>query len=76
MAIDRWGKRWIAEFVKAYVKMAIANGDEKATMVNRRPQIEQALESGSCTLSTAIWLAATVGCRFQMSCTNVKVEKF
>jgi hypothetical protein len=75
-ASDRWGEKWIAELVKAYVKVAIANGDEKATTINRRPQIERALKAGSCTLDTAIWLAAAVGCRFQMSCTSVEVEEF
>ena len=75
-AAERWGKRWIAELVKAYVKIAIANGDEKATTVNRRPQIERALESGNCTLKTLIWLAAAVGCRFQLHCITVDVEEF
>jgi hypothetical protein len=53
-ANDCWGERWIAEIVKAYVKVAIANGDEKATPVNRRPQTKRALKAGSCTLDTAI----------------------
>lgn len=75
-AIDRWGEKWVAELVKAYVKIAVANGDEKATSVNRRPQIERALESGSCTIEKAIWLAAAVGCRFQLVCTNVEVQEF
>lgn len=75
-AIDRWGDRWIAELVKAYVQIAIANGDEGATVVKRRPQIERAFKSGGCTLDTAIALAAAVGCRFQMACTNVEVEEF
>lgn len=75
-AADRWGEKWIAELVKAYVKIAIANGDEKATPINRRPQIERAFESGGCTLEKAIWLAAAVGCRFQLSCITVDVEEF
>lgn len=75
-AIDRWGDKWVAELVKSYVKIAIANGDEKATSVNRRPQIERALESGNCTLEKAIWLAAAVGCRFQLACTNVEIQEF
>lgn len=75
-AIARWGEKWIAEIVKAYVKIAIANGDVGATVVKRRPQIERAFKSGSCTLDTAIALAAAVDCRFQMACTRVEVEEF
>ncbi|QYO62306.1 hypothetical protein [Leptolyngbya sp. 7M] len=75
-AQERWGEKWIAELVKAYVKIAIANGDEGATVVKRRSQIERALKSGSCTLDTAIWLAAAVGCRFQMVCMKVEVREF
>jgi len=75
-AIDRWGEKWVAELVKAYVKIAIANGDEKATSVSRRPQIERAFETGSCTLEKAIWLAAAVDCRFRLVCTNVEIQEF
>lgn len=75
-AIDRWGDKWVAELVKAYVKVAVANGDEKATSVSRRSQIERALESGNCTIEKAIWLAAAVGCWFQLSCTNIEVQEF
>lgn len=75
-AIAHWGEKWIAELVKAYVKIAIANGDEGATVVKRRPQIERTFKTGSCTLDTAIVLAAAVGCRFQMACTSVEVEEF
>ncbi|HEY9663115.1 MAG TPA: hypothetical protein V6C65_32115, partial [Allocoleopsis sp.] len=38
-AIERWGDKWMAELVKEYVKIAIANGDENATSINRRPQL-------------------------------------
>lgn len=75
-AIDRWGEKWVAELVKAYVRIANANGDDKATAINRRPQIERAFETGSCTIEKAIWLAAAVGCRFQLACTNVEVQEF
>lgn len=73
---DRWGEKWLAELVKAYVKIAIANGDKKASTARRRPQIERAFEVGSCTLTTLIWLAAAVDCQLQLSCTTVEVEKF
>lgn len=42
--------------------------------VTRRAQLERAFESGSCTLETAIILAAATGCRFQMAC--LEVEEF
>lgn len=75
-AMERWGNKWIAELVKAYVKIAIANGDENATVVNRRPQIERLFEAGICTLDKAIWLAAAVDCRFQLACTSIEVQTF
>jgi hypothetical protein len=75
-AMDRWGEKWMAELVKAYVKVANANGDEKATAINRRPQIERMFEAGSCTLDKAIWLAAAVDCRFQLACTSIEVQTF
>jgi hypothetical protein len=75
-ASDRWGEKWVAELVKAYVKIAIANGDDKATPVNRRPQIERAFATGGCTLEKAIWLAAAVDCRFQLHCFTVEIEEF
>lgn len=76
-AIAQWGQeKWIANLVNEYVKIAQANGDDKATAVNRRPQLERAFKVGSCTLDTAIMLAAAVGCRFQMACIDVKIEEF
>lgn len=74
-AIDRWGeKKWLVELVREYVKITNAQGDEKATTINRRPQIERAFKVGSCTLDTAIVLAAAVGCKFQLHCTTIRVE--
>lgn len=76
-AIGRWGEeKWLANLVREYVKIAQSQGDDKATAINRRPQIERAFKVGSCTLDTAITLAAAVGCRFQMACTTVEVEEF
>ncbi len=72
-AQQRWGERWLLNLVQEYVKLAQANGDEKATTINRRPQIERAFKVGSCTLDTAILLAASVGCRFQLVCTEIQV---
>ena len=76
-AIAQWGEdKWVVNLVREYVKLATAQGDEKATVINRRPQIQRTFEVGSCTLDTAILLAAAVGCRFQMSCTTVEIEQF
>jgi hypothetical protein len=79
-AIAKWGEeKWKANLVREYVKFAKLQDPQKhkdATSVNRRPQIERAFEVGSCTLDTAIILAAAVGCRFQMACTEVTVEEF
>lgn len=70
----RWKDKWMAELVKSYVKIVVANGDETATPVNRRPQLERIFKSGGCNLDTAIALAAAVECRFQLAC--VEVEEF
>lgn len=76
-AINRWGQeKWLANLVREYVKLAILQGDEKATPINRRPQIQRTFEVGSCTLDTAILLAAAVGCRFQMACTTIEIDEF
>ncbi|HEY9877921.1 MAG TPA: hypothetical protein V6D29_05660 [Leptolyngbyaceae cyanobacterium] len=80
-AIEQWGEdKWKANLVREYVKIVKARGltdkDQNATAVNRRPQIDRAFEQGSCTLDTAIALAAAVGCRFQMACTEVRIEEF
>jgi hypothetical protein len=76
-SIARWGEeKWLANLVREYVKIAQAQGDDKATPINRRPQIERAFKVGSCTLDTAITLAAAVGCRFQMACTSIEIEEF
>lgn len=76
-AIAQWGEdKWLVNLVREYVKIANTTGDTKATPVNRRPQIERAFKVGGCTLDTAIALAAAVGCRFQMACTQVEIETF
>jgi len=73
-AIAKWGDKWVANLAREYASIAKERGDEKATTVNRRPQLERAFESGSCTLETAIVLAAATGCKFQMAC--LEVEEF
>jgi hypothetical protein len=76
-AIAKWGEeKWIVGIVRAYVEIAKAQGDEKATTVNRRTQIERVFDKGSCNLETAISLAAAVGCRFQMACTQIEIIDF
>jgi hypothetical protein len=74
-ATERWGDKWIANLVRAYVSIAHSQGDEKATTVNRRPHIERVFENGSCNADTLIMLAAAVGCRFQMVCVTEEIEE-
>jgi hypothetical protein len=72
-AIAKWGDRkWLPELVKKYVEIAIENGDEAATAINRRPQVERAFKVGSCTADTLILIAAAVGGRFQIAFTVVE----
>ena len=78
-AEKKWGDRWKANLVREYVEIVKARGfesDKNATPVNRRPQIDRAFDTGRCNIDTAIALATAVGCRFQMSCTEVKVQTF
>jgi hypothetical protein len=74
-AIDKFGEKWLLNLVKSYVAIAVENGDEKATVINRRNQIERVFNVGSCNADTLIMLAAAVGCRFQMVCTIEEVEE-
>jgi hypothetical protein len=73
-AIARFGEKWMAGLVKEYVDLAILQGDEKATVVSRRSQLERVFERGSCNADKLIMLAAAVGCRFQMVCTQTIEE--
>jgi hypothetical protein len=73
-ATKKWAERWLPNLVREYVAIARSQGDEVATAVNRRPQIERAFTVGSCTADTLIMLAASVGCRFQMVCTVEEIE--
>jgi hypothetical protein len=75
-AIARWGDDWLLEIVREYVRLANSQGDTKATVNNRKSQIQRAFEVGSCRLDTAMLLAEAVGCHFQMVCTEVQVTKF
>lgn len=75
-AIAKWGNKWMAKLAREYAAIAKSRGDEKATAVTRRAQLERAFESGSCTLETAIMLAAAVDCRFQMACYEIAIEEF
>jgi hypothetical protein len=74
-AIERWGEKWLVELVKVYVKLTVANGDEGATVVNRRSHIERAFKSGNCKLDTVLVLAAAVDCKFQMACTTFQTVR-
>lgn len=75
-AIARWGDDWLLEIVREYVRLANAQGDTKATVNNRKSQMQRAFEVGSCRLDTAMLLAEAVGCQFQLVCTEVQVTKF
>ncbi len=75
-AIARWGDDWLLEIVREYVRLANSQGDTKATVNNRKSQMQRAFEVGSCRLETAMLLAEAVGCRFQMVCTEVQVTEF
>lgn len=75
-AIAKWGDKWMARLATEYAAIARTRGDEKATAVTRRAQLERAFNRGSCTLETAIILAAAVGCRFQMACIEIEIENF
>lgn len=68
-------KKWLVKLVDEYGKIAQAQGDTKATAINRRSQIKRTFKVGSCTLDTAIALAAAVGCRFQLTCTTIEIEE-
>jgi len=73
-AIAKFGEKWLLNLVREYVSLSIVNGDEKATVINRRNQIERVFNVGSCNADTLIMLVAAVGCRFQMVCTIEEVE--
>ena len=75
-AIARWGDDWLLEIVREYVRLANSKGDTKATVNNRKSQMQRAFEVGRCRLETAMLLAEAVGCRFQMVCTEVQVTEF
>ncbi|KAM3107286.1 hypothetical protein [Phormidesmis sp. 146-33] len=70
-AINKFGEKWLLNLVREYVAIC---GDEKATVINRRNQIERAFNVGSCNADTLIMLAAAVGCRFQMICVTEEIE--
>ena len=75
-AIGQWGERkWLAEVVKKYCQIAKTQGDETATPLARRPQLERAFERGTCTADTLIMLAATVNGRFQLVFTIEEIEE-
>ena len=68
-AVELWGEdRWFKELVKEYVRLENQQeGDAKtANYINRRNQIQRALDTGSCRLDTALLLVAAVGHKLQM----------
>jgi len=74
-AIVKWGeRRWLLELTRTYCQIYQAKGDEKATIDNRRKQIQRVFEQWGCTLETAIALALCVGCRIQLACTEITIE--
>jgi hypothetical protein len=76
-AIERWGQKgWRDKLAHEYVRIAQKMGDSDATYNGRRRQVRRVFEVYSCTLETAITLAAAVGCRFQLACTEITIEEF
>ena len=82
-AIERWGaENWLKEIVREYVRIEKEQADpeeedtKKITPVNRRSQILRAFETGNCRLDTAMLLAESVGCQFQLVCKEVQVMEF
>jgi hypothetical protein len=71
-AQKRWGEKWLVNLVREYVAIARDQGDQVATVTNRRNQIERAFNAGSCTADTLIMLAAAVQCRFQLACYEIE----
>ena len=66
-AIDKWGDRWQLELVRAYVQILQKNGDEIATINNRKSQIMRAFEAKSCTADTLINLYYAIGYELSIS---------
>lgn len=73
-AIAKWGDKWMAKLATEYATIARSRGDEKATAVTRRAQLERAFDTGGCNLETAIMLTEAIGCRFQMA--YIEIEEF
>ena len=67
VSIDKWGDRWQLELVRAYVQILQRNGDEIATVNNRKTQIVRAFSAGSCTADTLIILYDAIGYELSVS---------
>ncbi|WP_198806941.1 hypothetical protein [Leptolyngbya sp. BL0902] len=68
-AIELWGEEdWFKELVKEYVRLENQQSGEAkpASYMNRRNQIQRALDTGGCRLDTALLLVAAVGHKLQM----------
>jgi hypothetical protein len=72
-AQELWGKQWRAELAKEYVAIARERGDESADYENRRKQVYQIFEKGSCSVESLLILTQCVGCRIQMACDVVEI---
>jgi hypothetical protein len=73
-ALRRWGEeKWVVNLTKEYCKVLQANGDEEATVVNRRRSVERALTEETCNLENLIALAHCVGCRIQLICVREEI---
>ena len=64
---DRWGDRWQLELVRSYVQILQRNGDEIATVNNRKTQIVRAFDAESCTADTLILLYDAIGYELSIS---------
>jgi hypothetical protein len=73
-AVSRWGEeKWVVNLTREYCKILQANGDDSATITNRRRSVERALTEETCNLENLIGLAHCVGCRVQLKCDREEV---
>jgi hypothetical protein len=72
-AIAQWGDRWLLELVQRYVSVSKSAGDDAATTVNRRPQIERIFKENSCNLGSFLLLAKAAGINVEL--TVQRIEK-
>lgn len=68
-----WGDKWQPEITRRYIDLAQKKGDVEATLEKRRSHIYRVFRENTCSTEVLFMLAETVGCSFEMKCTNVEV---